>query len=112
MGRISMENYMKPVPRYIFYDYTTEKYTTNEPTNDHDYDVFELEITERQKRFDKDPTSRENFKNTPSEVSKYKNVFGFGFEIYLYWNDYKSSLYNQYMKTGKTSIDLALNESL
>lgn len=112
MKKAYLKDYMQAVPRYIYYDYTTEKYTKDEPSNDHDYDVYELVMTDRQKQFDDDPTNRQNFKNTPSEVSVYKDMFGFGTTLYLYWNDYKSSLYNQYIATQTTDIDLALNHAL
>lgn len=110
--RISMASYMQPVPCVIYYIYDTNTYTSTEPDNTVDYDVYELQMNEYQQRFDKNPCDRKNFKHTPREVSIYHNPYENTSDIYLYWNDYKSSLYNQYVKTGKTSIDLALNESL
>lgn len=110
--RISMKNYMKPVPRTIYYIHDTNTYTTKEPNNAVNYDVYELQITKHQKRFDHNPCDRKNFKNTLKEVSVYRNIYENTADIYLYWNDYKSSLYRQYCSNGITSIDLALNQSL
>lgn len=110
--RIPMKNYMKHVPRTIYYIHDTNTYTSNEPTNAVDYDVYELQMNEHQQKFDENPCERKNFKNTPREVSVYHNPYENTNDIYLYWNDYKSSLYNQYLNTGNVSIDLALNQSL
>lgn len=110
--RIPMKNYMQPVPHVIYYIHDTDAYTSIEPDNTVDYDVYELVMNEFQERFDNNPCDRKNFKNTPREVSQYHNPYENTSDIYLYWNDYKSSLYNQYVKNGVISIDLALKQSL
>lgn len=108
MSRIYLKDYMQGAPRVIFYDYDNEVYTTDMPDNSINFDVYEIVMTPIQAKFDKDPTSRNNFKGMPNNVSVYKDAYSDN-TLYLYWNDYKSELYRQYCNTGRTDIDLALN---
>ena len=109
---VHLTDYMTSTPDLIYYDYDVEHYTTSCPPNTHNYDVYTKIITERQKEFDNNPAQRRWLKDTPRDCTKYVDLFNFDIEIYLYWNDFRTELYNQRTKTGHIDIDLALNSIL
>lgn len=111
MKRLAVKDYILPMPRHIYYVHEVGEYTTTLPDNRVDFDTYDIVITEKQEKFDREPYARNNFKNLPSQVTKFINEFGTypTNEMYIDWYEFKSACYHLAVENGHADIDLAIN---
>lgn len=114
MKRLAVKDYILPMPRHIYYDYEAGEYTTVQPPNTVDYDTYDIVMTEKQEKFDKEPHARNNFKNLPSQVTRYVNEFGEPptNDMFIDWYEFKSACYHAAVENGHADIDLVINSVL